>query len=1542
MSARVAGQGADPFAPDLGSGSMRHVAQTPETLGFGAFAQSLAIEVPKFHGLEPKLSLQYSSGGGLNAGRLMAGFIGVGWEVQGLPDIVRTAPVNGTPRFDASDVFQFDGKDLIPCTEGMTSPSCTQGGNYTGKVESYERIRHDTEANTWTVWAKDGTRTLFFAVAHWGGAVEADDDAPDLIRYQYRWLPIEREDIHGNKVSYSYTCRTLPVCYPERIVYNNTEIQFVAADHPAYQTRATGRSLARLDQQLRRIEIRTGGLGVRAYGLWQETSPSTGLQRLVDVRRFGTAWELTEDARPAGENILIGHYAYSESDIQFTPGSDTIHEEVNEVFDLPGDFDGDGRQDVLIIRPSSQMDLCSIEIKLSTATGFVQPQMVQPVAGGILPCWASGLSLMPSFGFRLGDFDGDGLTDISIYKQPTFGVYLTRYDRSTNTISFEDKSFPLSHPVATNPTFSSYADIEGDGVTEIIPVGHSTIYKYDGSSFIPIQFPPVARQSDSFEERLTSSGDANGDGRAEVVTYHILNYGNPAEYLATRYRWAGMLFESLFAYQFSRAADPFVGTAHPVYDLPGDLNGDGATDVVRYHFPDGMSGDPVIDQAGLQSISDIGLHVSTGRSFQAVAQLAPQTSCAPIYRMTASENPSGPNVCEVRVIDIDGDGRGDVVVSTPIGTDGQTAPVELFLNRGGGNWERRVLPAISIYTFADLNGDGKPDIIAQANSTGQRGTFPSGSVLYATGPIPDLMTTATSALGGVTRVEYTPSSAWGTTPGTRMPFVTQTVSKITVEDGRGQAAVTTLAYRGGRYDFPNRRFLGFAGLTATLPCSEGETACPGLDIAFSQDFASAGTPIQVERRDGAGTPLRRTTTTLQANNAAPPYAALPVTQESSEFFAGAAKTTRLSRSFDAFGNITAETSHGDVDRAGDERHRAIAYAAPNVGSYIVDKPARVRLHAGDSPAQPVVADTITLYDGATTEGAAPTQGNPTQIRRWRDTAGDWVSAAREYDAFGNLVAETDEVGATTRYTYDPGFNVFVVATTNALGQATATGWNVPCEQPETQTDLNGGVTTWTYDGLCRRSRVTRPGGDFTGWLYVDIGQPDRQYVRETRPAPNDAPGEIHAITDIDGLGRIWRTRGRGPGEQDIHVDRVFDGRGNLTTETLPYYYGAPSYGVTTAYDALDRPVRLTQPDGAATTLAYRASGLPNGSTAVDRVDPLGRTSAADRDAYGNQVSNGRITAGAWSTVYSSYDSLDRLVQVSDPIGAVWRYAYDSLGHRIRAEDPDLGTWHHDYDAAGRLSRRTDARGTIIDYAHDALGRETQRTVTQADGAVAITASVYDQAGPGTDPDGLVPRNVGHLAEQRNATVTLCRDHDEAGRLIRERWLSAADARCNAEATTGEAYRTLTRYDSGGRVTGRAYPDGDGVGYLAPSDPSAWRYDAAGRLFSVPGSIGAMSYDAAGRLLSAAYTNGVQASFTYSATRGWREQAVSTRDGATLLSTVYAHDAGGRITAVTSSEPGENWTYAYDDLDQLTVADNHGDDSRDRTFSYDTGYRLLSA
>ena len=105
----------------------------PQSLGTGAFSDSVAIVLPPFRGLEPKLSLDYSSRGGIRAGGWNAGFVGVGWSLGGLPEVVRVSPGGGTPRFDTTDTFQLDGTELFKCsTVGGAGASCDAGGSHTG------------------------------------------------------------------------------------------------------------------------------------------------------------------------------------------------------------------------------------------------------------------------------------------------------------------------------------------------------------------------------------------------------------------------------------------------------------------------------------------------------------------------------------------------------------------------------------------------------------------------------------------------------------------------------------------------------------------------------------------------------------------------------------------------------------------------------------------------------------------------------------------------------------------------------------------------------------------------------------------------------------------------------------------------------------------------------------------------------------------------------------------------------------------------------------------------------------------------------------------------------------------------------------------------------------------------------------------------------------------------------------------------------------------------------------------------------------------
>src|SRR5262249_28319443 len=121
----------------------------------GTYSNNVPIAVPAFRGLEPKIGLRYSSSNG-------NGYVGVGWELGGFSVIERASPGRGAPNYNSSDIFMLDGQELVPCPQsGSVSPSCTTGGTHSAKVESYSKIKFDSVANKWTMWAKDGTQTVF-------------------------------------------------------------------------------------------------------------------------------------------------------------------------------------------------------------------------------------------------------------------------------------------------------------------------------------------------------------------------------------------------------------------------------------------------------------------------------------------------------------------------------------------------------------------------------------------------------------------------------------------------------------------------------------------------------------------------------------------------------------------------------------------------------------------------------------------------------------------------------------------------------------------------------------------------------------------------------------------------------------------------------------------------------------------------------------------------------------------------------------------------------------------------------------------------------------------------------------------------------------------------------------------------------------------------------------------------------------------------------------------------------------------------------------
>jgi RHS repeat-associated protein len=184
---------------------------------------------------------------------------------------------------------------------------------------------------------------------------------------------------------------------------------------------------------------------------------------------------------------------------------------------------------------------------------------------------------------------------------------------------------------------------------------------------------------------------------------------------------------------------------------------------------------------------------------------------------------------------------------------------------------------------------------------------------------------------------------------------------------------------------------------------------------------------------------------------------------------------------------------------------------------------------------------------------------------------------------------------------------------------------------------------------------------------------------------------------------------------------------------------ADANGTTTyAYDARDRLVHESRPDGSELHYDYDAAGnrtkvtaIANGTTRVTRyvydaaghntqvIDHDGRVTRQVFDAVGNlvriELPNGLVTT-------QEYDGRDRLIRITtranngDLVTDI-RYTLDSTGKRVRIDEQDAAgsrATQYTYDAAGRLTSetRTDPLNgnRSASYVYDKVGNRTSETV----------------------------------------------------------------------------------------------------------------------------------------------------------------------------------------------------------------------------------------
>ena len=472
----------------------------------------------------------------------------------------------------------------------------------------------------------------------------------------------------------------------------------------------------------------------------------------------------------------------------------------------------------------------------------------------------------------------------------------------------------------------------------------------------------------------------------------------------------------------------------------------------------------------------------------------------------------------------------------------------------------------------------------------------------------------------------------------------------------------------------------------------------------------------------------------------------------------------------------------------------------------------------------------------------------------------FVSETNTWNKRGDLLTSTDALNNKTTYTY--GNSGRLLTQKNALNQVTSyeyDGLGRPVKKTDAKNvvtmntyDLFGNMTgqsvagqsvmTATYDYLGNKTKETDANGNTTVYSYTSANQ--------LRLVTNAAKYSMRYWYDV--MGNVTRSLD----SLDAEKLSVFDAWGNLLSETRRVSGGAQTISRSMSYDVAGNPVYMTDERGYKTTYSYDKL-----NRVISVKNPLNQTSTKTYDANGNAVTEANWRGNA--TTYD-YDILNRLISVKDPngvvaetltytdthkqatstdaLGNVTAFTYDALGRLIATTDAEGYTTSQSYDPVGNVITKTNGNDQTTVYQHD--NRNNLIGVFDANGNAATYA--YDLVGnmsSQTDGNGNITRY-----EYNNLNLPVLRSDpggiDAGGVVLDETRIE--------RFTYFPDGKLKSRRDKNGVITEYTY---DIHSRKTQEDTggavTAYTYDAAGNQLSVSDASGstARTYDALSRVLT---------------------------------------------------------------------------------------------
>ncbi len=441
--------------------------------GGATYAIPIAVP-PGLNGVVPQISLVYNSQSG-------NGLAGYGWNISGVSTISRIPSTKfhdneiDAVDFDASDRFALDGQRLV--LKNTTQTYGAAGTIY--ETESFSNLKI-------TAVGGSNNSPASFTVEYPDGSIAsyASTSLTD-------WAIIYWQNAQGVRITYTYASSN-NVLRITKITYGATyatagmnEINFGYVPRVRPEHYFVGGQSFLQDQLLNNIKVKGNAIGFRNYYLFHDQT-SLNYQRLTRVE------EKTGDDTLAYNPLVFGYESTSNTSLFDASSAVTTNwSEINSLTtgNLSGDFDGDGKTDLIIYPKGTTNPYGSLNL-FKDIVGGTTNNSISINSGVFKNVFASTFlttnnKVAQSQGILVVKNNTSGGLDFNTYGyDPSFGTFPMQTSKAVNFPTTAVMNGCISGNVGNcntgcgqsyGPSYSPpkkffSGDFNGDGITDVIAI----------------------------------------------------------------------------------------------------------------------------------------------------------------------------------------------------------------------------------------------------------------------------------------------------------------------------------------------------------------------------------------------------------------------------------------------------------------------------------------------------------------------------------------------------------------------------------------------------------------------------------------------------------------------------------------------------------------------------------------------------------------------------------------------------------------------------------------------------------------------------------------------------------------------------------------------------------------------------------------------------------------------------------------------------------------------------------------------------------------